>query len=310
MKKSLVIKYSNIPKGNFMRKLVSRDDKRQNAVLISSDYVNELKSVEKGEDRVAYFNSNKFIKSIDNIVYFSYNPATNTIKFLSNDSSEILRELSQEFPGVTFVRKISSCDLNLRISAESITKLREIANSPREPDKNSQVEMGGKLTAKKGLDNVYTLHLNSRSVYKGEEEGIEMLGGSYNFHTHPKDAYVRNNVNVGWPSPTDYNGFLISWDQMGTIVHIVVSIEGLYVISLNSEWDGVVTDKLLDKVEKQCIYKRDIRNIPKYVKKIESVTDFKKGRIFKVKYLPWDESSEVFSVSYPRKGKVCITPLE
>ena len=73
---------------------------------------------------------------------------------------------------------------------------------------------------------------NPNSLISGIEEEVDAVLNRYNFHTHPREAYIRNNVVKGWPSAQDYLGFI---DLDGnTIFHSVITLEGVYINGIGS----------------------------------------------------------------------------
>lgn len=53
------------------------------------------------------------------------------------------------------------------------------------------------------------------------------------FHVHPKSTYKQFNANYGWPSASDMNEIQVP-PKNTTNAHIVISIEGLYLVSLKT----------------------------------------------------------------------------
>jgi hypothetical protein len=70
----------------------------------------------------------------------------------------------------------------------------------------------------------------------GTESNVNILPVRYNYHTHPKGTYSLFNVQVGIPSGDDFLAFLYSSYKYDTIFHSVISVEGIYVISLKQFW--------------------------------------------------------------------------
>ena len=87
-------------------------------------------------------------------------------------------------------------------------------------------------------NNINVLDINQDKMIEGEEQGVPIVEALYNFHSHPKEAYITNKVNKAWPSAQDYIGFLLAVLEDNTILHIVVSIEGIYIISLSKYYAG------------------------------------------------------------------------
>ena len=68
---------------------------------------------------------------------------------------------------------------------------------------------------------------------------VEMAIGRYNFHTHPVEAYKRalgKLVYIGYPSGPDYITYLFSVSSNRTVFHCVISIEGIYTLSIEKYW--------------------------------------------------------------------------
>jgi hypothetical protein len=195
------------------------------------------------------------------------------------------------------------CTMSLRFTSTALKDLKKISVAPSSRKGKDQREMGGLLSVKR-MGDIFEISVMKGSIYEGTEDGIEMYRGVFNFHTHPRDAYTRHNVTIGWPSPTDYTGFLIAWETLGTILHVVVSQEGLYVMSLSPEWDGKVTDSLLDLADEQCCWDRN-GTVEDYLQKVNSV-EYGGNKIFEVVHFPWGMTAHSFQISYPRSGQSCL----
>ena len=68
----------------------------------------------------------------------------------------------------------------------------------------------------------------------GQEESVWIDEARYNFHTHPREAYLSHKVKVGYPSAQDYITFvkMAVYDKNKTIFHCVITVEGIYTISI------------------------------------------------------------------------------
>ena len=66
----------------------------------------------------------------------------------------------------------------------------------------------------------------------GNGSSVYTPRGIINFHTHPKSAYTRESAVYGWPSGEDM-AQCINFAKDGTLIHIVFTIEGAYVIKVN-----------------------------------------------------------------------------
>ena len=125
------------------------------------------------------------------------------------------------------------------------------------------------------------------------------------------EAYERNNVKFAWPSAQDYLGFLSSSVEYDTILHIVASIEGFYIISLHSDW--IRNKKEIDKkmvafiMEKYALgYKKGQDHTPElYIKYINSIY-YQEYSVFFVQYFNWNNANTSFTVSYHKTGNNCF----
>lgn len=149
---------------------------------------------------------------------------------------------------------------------------------------------------------VFTLDVG-KQITIGENESVDVIPTRYNYHSHPKQAYVKNSVKNAWPSLADYFGYLSLGNR--TIFHCVVCLEGIYIMSFGPYWVN-----RLNELDKKFITKNydydDIDNITpyQYVSKINKIV-YKKHPIFNVTFLCWDMASSIFSVSYMKTGLNC-----
>jgi hypothetical protein len=207
--------------------------------------------------------------------------------------------------------KTSGCSLYARFNAPALRYLRQTSGRGHTQNGNgetSQKELGGTLhvvkTVKQGGQIVFIIGLDESTVRPGDEEEVHISPTRYNFHSHPKEAYVRHGVNKAWPSLTDYLGYL----KLGnaTIFHCVATIEGLYIMSFGKYW----VDHL-NKVSKSFIedhydidHKRKMTPF-QYIVYVNRIK-YKGHPIFMTKFLPWNMARTIFSVSYKKKGMTCF----
>lgn len=202
----------------------------------------------------------------------------------------------------------SKCNIYARFTTDAINYLKKI----NEQD-TSDIEVSGSLLVKKVSDVngrlVYELYSDPKSVMNGEKETVDAVWSRYNFHTHPKKAYANHGVKKGWPSSQDYVGFLDLNNH--TIFHTVVTIEGLYIISISPEWKGN-TEKINRKfiLKKYDISHKSEHTFQQYVDTINSIKyKHKKNlgtRIFNVKFIPWDKATDIFPVFYEKTDNSCL----
>lgn len=87
-------------------------------------------------------------------------------------------------------------------------------------------------------------------LHKGTDEKVAKVKSRYSFHTHPEASYIKFSVTKGIPSNWDYLLFLKCYcdDKINTIFHIVVSLEGLYFISIAKEYANLIK-KVSQRIE-------------------------------------------------------------
>lgn len=208
-------------------------------------------------------------------------------------------------------QKNNGCELWSRLSDRALNFLKEASHLGIVIEKNgdkSQREISGELFVK-GIDKdvnrfIYIIDIDKSSVESGEEENVNVKGTRYNFHSHPKEAYIRHSVHNAWPSVTDYMGYL----QLGanTIFHCVATLEGLYIISFSKYWGERLKEVSKKFVDKNFEIDHKEPMTPKqYVEAINSIL-YKGYPIYEVKYFGWKEAGQIFKVSFSRTGKTCL----
>ena len=85
-------------------------------------------------------------------------------------------------------------------------------------------------------------------ISKGNGSSVYTPTGLINFHTHPKFAYEGEDAVYGWPSGEDM-AVCINFAKDGTLIHIVFTLEGAYIIKVNKILNPKDT-KLLEKLFK------------------------------------------------------------
>jgi hypothetical protein len=211
------------------------------------------------------------------------------------------------------VEKKGNCTLLARLSDQAVKYLRSVSKMGSTINTDgviTQKEMAGRLTAGTiGKDLTYHLNVDRESIVSGDEEGVDIIGGLYNFHSHPQEAYDRHNVKLGWPSAQDYVGFLGSSIIHDTILHIVASLEGFYVLSLGNYWvnkkkklDGNVPTFILEKYD-MC-YKKG-QTPTWYVRTVNGIA-YEGFPLFLVQFFPWHDATDSFIVPYRKSGVNCF----
>lgn len=201
----------------------------------------------------------------------------------------------------------NKCVIFARFTKSAIKYLKHI----NKPTNVSEKELSGSLKVGQVTNEngtiVFELVGDPDSVVTGLEEEVDAVWSRYNFHTHPKKAYVNNGVTNGWPSSQDYLGFIQLKNH--TIFHSVVTLEGIYIISFSPDWIGK-----LDKINYKYVlkhydidHKKDI-SYDKYVDIINN-KKYKGGNpLFIIKYISWKgDTSGKFPIFYKKTGHNCLS---
>ncbi len=188
------------------------------------------------------------------------------------------------------------CNIKLEIDKDSREFLKHLTTSgvTQEEDGRSQKEIFGLFKISKGQKGdkgiiLYTLKVNRDSLVTGDKEEIEAVQSLYNFHTHPKEAYLRHGVKFGIPSIADYCA-VFELSKKGTIIHFVATLEGIYAISLNPSHHILrkKTHQVLEFIEDKM--PTDRSNIKKYLEKANSIG------LFKVELIAYDKATQIEAV--------------
>ena len=209
-------------------------------------------------------------------------------------------------------RKTQNCAIQIKLSKKTCNYFKQLAKSGATLNKNgsiSQKETAGSLDIH-SVDNnlVYSLDVNKNSIILGDEETVPIINSRYNFHSHPKEAYERHKVKMGWPSSQDFLGYLGSIMQFRTILHIVVCIEGVYIISLGNFWVDKfdqLDDKVISFIKKNYDDAYMSKKIKEYIKKVNNIK-YKDHPLFLIQYLDWDNIENTFSIFYPKEDLNCF----
>ena len=202
------------------------------------------------------------------------------------------------------------CQMHFKLSNDSIKYLKK---SPYISDHEYTSELYVYKIDKVGKKIIFFIDINKDTIKKGQCESVNISASKYNFHCHPKEAYVRYGVQKAWPSNSDYKGLLI---LKITILHFVATIEGLYIISFTKDWCNNI-----NKIDKKFVednYKVDQHsNITpeEYVKKINKI-EYEGKPIFNVIFKKWHymenmkNTDETISIKYYKEKCGNCFPIE
>ena len=208
------------------------------------------------------------------------------------------------------------CEVSFVFSEKTLKFFKKLSKigSSWNGDKNiTQKEIGGKLIPSSLDENfLVTLDIDISSLILGEEEGVKVVGSLFNFHSHPKEAYQRHEVELGWPSTQDYIAFLSTFSHYNTILHVVIAVEGIYIISLSDFWfekNLKLTKSQMKDIIKfiEDNYKLDKKqlSIKQYVKNINALR-YKDKQLIEVNFVQFKDCGNPLKVKYYKRGKKCI----
>lgn len=209
-----------------------------------------------------------------------------------------------------FKKSMPFCSLELGFDNNTIEYLKKLPFTGKTTNKDgsvSQKEIAGALYVDQTK---HLLSLDKSSITVGNEEEIEIKNASFNFHSHPYEAYKTYSTKIGYPSAQDYAGFLDSYVNTGTILHVVAAIEGIYVISINKQW---VNEKshiksLRNKILKSHKIPYDrVKSEKHYLDIIYSLPT----NIYDVVFYNWNDAlRNKVKVYFNKNGDNCFTDLE
>jgi hypothetical protein len=149
-------------------------------------------------------------------------------------------------------------------------------------------------------------------IMTGTDNETDVPYGESGYHTHPALEYEAQKVKYAWPSGDDYMAILDKMINEKTILHIVATKEGVYIVSFSE--NGIIKGTKFLKTSKNkkysMKYKLELPNIKnddfitpeKYIEKINQIPD--EDKIFNVQFLTWeDASNEYFKFNYPKSYK-------
>ena len=140
---------------------------------------------------------------------------------------------------------------SLNFLTEKIMLFTSITNDTFKKLLGKKYEVSGKLKPTKNHFNI-----DKRSIQIGGKDEADIVEYLYTFHTHPKDAYILYNTELGFPSKGDFGVYLESFIKFNNLIHFVITLEGIYSITINPYF---INKKLLKK------------NTDKYIRKNFSI---------------------------------------
>tara|TARA_Y100000591_G_C21837233_1_gene703286 strand:+ start:538 stop:1629 length:1092 start_codon:yes stop_codon:yes gene_type:complete len=164
--------------------------------------------------------------------YFFFNSIQNVnnmmqLKFQTNIKKTFNYNKLKKEVDIYFLQEKKVCQIKCMFDKKTIKKLTTFLNNKK--------ETGGIFYVKNVnhdfIGNVYSIHFHEK--VSSELESVDIIDTSYNFHTHPKEAYINHNCELGWPSTDDLLTFLHSFIHYNTCFHVISTLEGLYILSID-----------------------------------------------------------------------------
>jgi len=140
------------------------------------------------------------------------------------------------------------CKLKIKFNKKTCNDMKKLLYE------NEEISGKFKIKQQNGIG-VNLLELDKKSIKHGKENKVIVCKAIYNFHTHPQISYEKYKLKIGWPSCTDLIVFLKSFLKYNTIFHTLISMEGLYFISMDDNW-----------INEKKILKHYIKDITKFIK--------------------------------------------
>jgi len=188
--------------------------------------------------------------------------------------------------------KETICTVNVQYTKDTLNLLKNLCNNPTEI---AGIFLVTKVTKEK---NVHYLSLDDNSMFYGTEDTVDIAKGLYNFHTHSAKSYEIYKTKLGWPSAQDYVGFLSSVVKYGTIAHIVVAVEGYYMISLNKQYYRDLDDKTINFIlNAYDLCDQKSLGINWYINYVNKIL-YNDNSLFVTSFTPYSDKNSIHKVTY------------
>jgi len=176
---------------------------------------------------------------------------TNPARFQEMRASP-LRVEHQLFDYVTtHLDNDSSIKLDINFVKKDLVYLQKLVYGGRTVNHNddtiTQKEVSGSLHLSYNK-NGFELGINKAKKFNAHDENkVRFVNGLITFHTHPEEVYLKYDVDLMYPSPSDYASLLTymiqdyefedhNYGSMPLLFSCVVTKEGIYIISINKNY--------------------------------------------------------------------------
>jgi hypothetical protein len=225
------------------------------------------------------------------------------------------------------------CPVNFKFDIDTAKHLTKLVSHVNVLDngKIKQKEIAGcfkvsHFTRTKDENIVAVLEITKQDMIFGDDQDVDIITNcKYTFHTHPKEAYKNNGVKLAWPSANDYKAFLYSIIYGKEGFHSVITIEGIYIISIKpnelkkiqSYNDSQKTEyynknsKLMNKIYDIPYPRTGSNNKGKFsdsTSYCNYIVNNKENHIFDVKFLSWKQiySGNSFTCILTKVNNNCV----
>ncbi len=218
-----------------------------------------------------YPSSSKISRMVRKIIPFDYNEDG------SSSGQPSPKEKSQRDP----VQK-SGCIHDIRLDPKSIDILRSLSKDVFFMDSKGKKKVGkeffGRLKIVPSSAGHLDLIYDHDSIVVGEKDGIDGFEDKVTYHTHPYPTYLEFDAKYAWPSVTDYKSILETILHGKGVLHIVVTVEGIYVVSLNEYWCNNIPAL-------KSMVSKDDEKLGFYMEKLDIEYPFRSGKKSKTPHI-------------------------
>jgi hypothetical protein len=138
------------------------------------------------------------------------------------------------------IPKSQGCYYTFAVDPKTIHILKSLCRDVFFMDSKGKRKIGkeffGNLAMKPMQDGRIMLVYNDKKVITGGKDTIDGFEDKVTYHTHPHPTYVEFDAKYAWPSKMDYKSITDTIVHGIGVFHIVVAVEGIYIVSLNDYW--------------------------------------------------------------------------
>lgn len=138
------------------------------------------------------------------------------------------------------------CRLQTTINKEATTQIYKFIYEDHEVSGTISLEgMGDNKKEEETTDKKYKSASKISGFKKGEESSVSTKNDIYNYHIHPLVCYIKGDCVFGWLSGEDIKSCL-QMALKGNKAHFVFSLEGVYVMSIKSDFLTMFQELYID----------------------------------------------------------------